>query len=128
MKRKKLILYILFIVVLLLIVGIGILYYIDNSNKLEEVLDCDNYKCKTTDFNGEVDYMFLESYEDYSEYKSRYNRTYPDFRDSIQEYSKDFFEDNQLVVFSVSGCGIGNVEYEQEEALVSYIYTDCASL
>lgn len=124
-KNKKVIWVILVILIVLLIVGI--IYYFNNYNKLDDVLDCKENECKSTIYNdNEISYMFLDGYDDYLEYKKRYVKTFPEFKDEIRDYDVEFFEENKLVIMGAINCGINDILYDDTVAIINYMETNCA--
>lgn len=99
---------------------------VDNV-KLDTVLDCNNNECKTVTYQDDkIDYMFLNSYEDYLKYKKSYQTTYPKFSDSIKDYLKDFFENNKLIVMEKVNCSIDEITYQDKVAIINYYENKCA--
>jgi len=99
---------------------------VDNV-KLDTVLDCNNNECKTLTYQDDkIDYMFLNSYEDYLKYKKSYQTTYPKFSDSIKDYQKDFFENNKLIVMEKVNCSIDEITYQDKVAIINYYENKCA--
>lgn len=122
-KNKKTILYIILLIILLLII-IVVKYCTGNYDKLEDILECQNYQCVVASDNENIDYMFLDNYHDYYEYRARYNKTYPEFVDNIKDYSKDFFEENKLIVFSELNLSIEDIGYQGTEAIIYFDLAD----
>ena len=99
---------------------------VDNF-KLDTILDCNNNECKTVTYQDDkIDYMFLNSYEDYLKYKKSYQTTYPKFSDSIKDYLKDFFENNKLIVMEKVNCSIDEITYQDKVAIINYYENKCA--
>ncbi len=123
MKNKKIVISILVLVILIII---GIILYTYNTNLLNDVLDCDKYQCKTTTYKeNDIEYMFLENYTDYLEYKEEYTKAYPSFSNNIKEYDQEFFVDYKLVVLAPLSCMMDNIEYQNTQAIISLFSTDC---
>lgn len=99
---------------------------VDNV-KLDTVLDCNNNECKTVVYQDDkIDYMFLNSYEDYLKYKKSYQTTYPKFSDSIKDYQKDYFKNNKLIVMEKVNCSIDEITYQDKVAIINYYENKCA--
>lgn len=96
--------------------------------KLDTILDCNNNECKTVIYQDDkMDYMFLDTYKDYINYKKSYQNTYPKFSDSIKEYQKDFFKSNKLIVFKKVNCTIDEITFQDNVAIINYYETKCVN-